>query len=715
MQGSLYQDGILVDQSDLQNTEDTKSTEIRKTRTTLGRFGVLSGLGTTVIGLNVTIAAGSGLCANGEIVTLDSPLTGIAGLSTIDGVSSFLGIRVSNVSSNPRPHEDGVTIHDTRQSSGVTPELFVAKSSATADRQVALATAMRAVREDGNFVLLDEFIGIGGKGISQGRIGQITPVSDGGVLPNGGASARSLYNADSLDIFAFASAEDRLHRSYVGSGTPSTRNPHGMSLHDMGGDTFVDLALQNHQLHQHANGILGLEPTSNPPEGDFTAVNGTFGFTPSGTSVIVNGIQTGDAVLVNGHSIPAGTLISAAGATAVGDAIALNFASPKRDPGLYYLFYYHEETPDANGNQDFIDAYLYDGTNNGIPTSQSGIVVPMVDNQLIWLNNATRGNQKNLLAIGMVNWSGTGFNPIGSQVQIPGWGTLSVSDTPHPRHIPSTATVIDLRRWGTANAQVVQKRTLDPTLFAKEVVGEDIFITHAGMDSVGNDVGGDSSVADPNRKNTSTRRHITDDQARTLFGHRTGTTAPQHPGAKAAGRLIPSDKGSDYGFQSNQDKWRQDNLTMTIFKWADLQNIATTTENAIGDAVGVSSVKNPDSTVGGGYVVFRKGVLKNYGVTVSDGLGPSNNNSLLVYARARPVGLEGSGSTTSVTAKQIASILGKNVTGISGYVSCNTSDDAAIEIDADLDHPWVIQISRRITGGTGWRDLTVTAEFHYSE
>lgn len=719
MERTVYQDGVLVDQSDLRNTEDTKSAEIRLTRTSISHFGVIEGLSTSVTGATISVSAGKGMCASGEIVTLTAPLTNISGASMADGVSTFLGLRVSDVTSNPKPHENGTQVFDTRANNGVSAELFVAASASVTDRDTALANAMRAVREDQNFILLDEFLGVHGQGLSAGRIGQIVPVADGGTLPAGGASAKQLYNADALDIFAFATADDRLHRSYIGSGIPNAKNPHGTSLHDIGGDSFVDSALQRHQLGEHANGIIGLEPTSNPPEGDFTATNGTFGFVLSGTSAVLNGILTGESVQVNGHAISAGTLISAAGATATATGISLNFASPKRDPGLYYLFYYHEETPDVNGNQDFIDAYPYDASNNGLPAATSGLVVPKVDNVDTWLNNAIRNGERKFLVIGLVNWGGTGFSPIGQQVTVPGWGTLTLSDVPHPRHIPTTATLVDLRRWGTVNAQAVQKRTLDPSHFAAEVVPETVFITHAGKDSVGNDVGGVESRADPNRVGPNakvTRRHLTDDDAATLFGHRKGTAAPQHEPARGSdARTLPDDSAKDYGFQTNQDKWRQDNLTMTIFKWADLQAINTTSENAIGDAAAVSSVKNPDSTVGGGYVVFRKGVLKNYGVTVSDGLGPASVQSLNVFARARPVSLEGSGTSAGVTSKQIASILGKNVTGIAGYVSCNTSAESAIEIDASLDNPWVIQISRRATGGTGWRDLTVTAEFHYSE
>lgn len=74
-----------------------------------------------------------------------------------------------------------------------------------------------------------------------------------GILPvaneTDNITITSLYFKD-VDI---ATADDRLHRSYIGSGTPTAKNPHGLALTDISGSEASQI--QEHREVQHKNGI----------------------------------------------------------------------------------------------------------------------------------------------------------------------------------------------------------------------------------------------------------------------------------------------------------------------------------------------------------------------------------------------------------------------------------------------------------------------------
>jgi len=89
-------------------------------------------------------------------------------------------------------------------------------------------------------------------------------------------------------------AADYLHRTYVGSGTPSTSNPHGLTFADLGGSP--NQQVEAHQLLMHSNGIrkgsnsvflyTSVIPVSGPSP-DYIAITGPI----SGDTYYVNGVE----------------------------------------------------------------------------------------------------------------------------------------------------------------------------------------------------------------------------------------------------------------------------------------------------------------------------------------------------------------------------------------------------------------------------------------
>lgn len=87
-------------------------------------------------------------------------------------------------------------------------------------------------------------------------------------------------------------AADYLHRTYLGSGTPSVRNPHGLTFEDLGGSPTGQV--EEHQLFMHSNGIrrgsnsIFLFPSVIPVAGlppDFISITGAI----AGDTYTVNG------------------------------------------------------------------------------------------------------------------------------------------------------------------------------------------------------------------------------------------------------------------------------------------------------------------------------------------------------------------------------------------------------------------------------------------
>ena len=158
MQRTLYNDGVEVGQDDLRNTEDTKSKEILVARQAAMRYGVLEGLTVSVLaGNTVTIDVGRALFANGEVASLDTPLTGLSGASISENVSTFVGLRLTEVTSNPKPHESDPIVLDSRVTPKLVAEFFVAAD--VASNSVALQKAVTAELSDKTFIILAEVSG----------------------------------------------------------------------------------------------------------------------------------------------------------------------------------------------------------------------------------------------------------------------------------------------------------------------------------------------------------------------------------------------------------------------------------------------------------------------------------------------------------------------------------------------------------------------------
>src|SRR5881396_2912522 len=161
MKRTRYSDGIEVDASDLNNTETSKIDEILKTRTNLERFGVIEGLSLSIINNAVRVDIGKASFFNGEIAVVDTPIENLVGASFDPGRSSFFGLRLTEASSDPKPHEtDPITVN-VRVNPRIKGEFFVAITASSDDRQAALDKAVAAQTNDGNFILLGEITGSG--------------------------------------------------------------------------------------------------------------------------------------------------------------------------------------------------------------------------------------------------------------------------------------------------------------------------------------------------------------------------------------------------------------------------------------------------------------------------------------------------------------------------------------------------------------------------
>src|SRR6266404_3789873 len=161
MQRTRYTDGIEVDASDLNNTESTKIAEILKTRTSLERFGVIEGLSLSIVNNTVQVDIGKASFFNGEIISVDTPITNIVGASFDPGRSSFFGLRLTEVTSDPKPHETDPITADTRVNPRIKGEFFVASTANADAATTAQNNAVNAQINDGNFILLGEIKGTG--------------------------------------------------------------------------------------------------------------------------------------------------------------------------------------------------------------------------------------------------------------------------------------------------------------------------------------------------------------------------------------------------------------------------------------------------------------------------------------------------------------------------------------------------------------------------
>jgi len=732
MKRTLYNDGIEVDGSDLKNTEDTKIDEILLTRKNTSRYGVIDGLKCSNSGNRIVIDTGRLLFSNGEIGVLSTQIPNVSGSSFEKDVSTFVGLRLTEASSNPKPHEVDPIQKDTRATQVLVAELFVAGDSTSASRTLALQDAISSELNDGNFVLLAEFLGTG-TGI-EAVASQNTPLprSKGGADPFRSTVLRKeqigglvgVYYDPSHDQFPFASSEDHLHRSLIGRGIPSAGNPHATTLTDIGGDAILEQTITKHQLDLHANCIIGLEPgdtDSDDPFGDFTPGSGTFAWSANGDgTVTIHDISEDESILIQGKVRTKGEISS----FAADGTQRLSFVSPLSPAGQYYIVCRF-----ASGDSQpvFVIVSKTDLDTRAV----------LSNGTKAWLNNAvdTDGERK-YLVIGLVQWDGVGnFVNLNSNptITIPSpSGDVVYTNDPnligHAFFIPANKKALDLRRFGTVTNENTQKRTIRVDRIVPVVMTEDMFAVHAGAKIVSGrpPVPWSSPYAHATPgPDTTLFKHLTDADALSLFSHR-GFGGVQHGLSAHSGGVdgsgIPVDENStNSGFQASVDKWKQQNLTMTIFRWADLQDIADGSEKGMGNAAAVFG-GDPILQGAGSYVMYRRGVLKNFAAHIQK-RPTSGSHSLTIRVglrligaatgEATPYGVLYFGGVAFLSPTPLEVLSFRQGASANNIVCLNTS--VILDVPATPSTPVQIQMTREKNDSNDqWRNLTVTCEYHFT-
>lgn len=682
MQRTIFNDGIEVDQSDLNNTESSKIDEILLTRQSNTRFGVIEGLELVILNNTISVSVGKLSFPNGEIGQVDTALSNIVGASFDSGRSSFFGLRLTEVTSNPKPHEaDPITV-DTRATHKLVGEFFVAATATAGARTTAFNNAVLAQTNDRNFVLLGELVGNGtGFSIVKNRP---LPRSKGGFEPFSNNTKNSaqigalnnIYVNPSNDQSPINSAQDEFHRSLIGSGNPTQNNPHGLTITDIGGDQFI----QEHQTDAHTNGILGFDPiTSN-----VTPTGGSLAFSTADSpsnSVTVAPILASEALLVAGTKFTASTL---------GSSTTISFSALAA--GQYYIV--------VKGGTDNTSGL----TVLAIAKATMDALAPSINgnpgdlNNAVELSSVTNQLEKKFFIVGLVFWNGSNaFRQIAEigQFSIPSPGgdlIFSPNFAPQdPFYIPAGSKTLDLRRYGTISTENVQRRSIRLDRLVKPVVPGSTFTLHAGLDTAGNVVSGQgyhASAAAGAAGDNVFLRHLTNFDAWDLFGHRGQRGYLQHAASVHDG--TNTDNPSYYGFQSNIDKWKQDNLTMTILKFANLQGFDSA-QRTLGDAVGTSNGSN----TGGQYAFIRNGYISNICCRLGDKV---NGGSQSVT-----VNLILNGATNA-----LATFTSSDGNGAVKYIP------GPFTFIGSVATPGTIGITSAATAAANAHNLTVTMEFHYN-
>lgn len=758
MDRTLYNDGIVVDASDLTNTEETKIQEILVTRRTNGHYGVANGLTCSVANNKVSIEPGTVVFPNGELVEITAPITGQTGASSAAGVSTFVGLRLVSVDSEKKPHETEPVMFNTRRNMEVVVEFFIAPDGSS--RQVALDQAISAELNSADFVLLAEFAG-NGVAVTGPLENTPLPRSKGGNDPfrhtqvkskEQIASLTGLYGDKSFDINPIASAEDHIHRSLIGQGNATPNNPHGTTLADIGGDAILNSRIVRHQANYHANGIIGVDSSNMD---DFALpMTGSLAVTASGQTITIAAMSGTDTLAIRGYEF------------ANGDFLPNAISMAGRGAGHYYIIarYGSAGSNATTTLKTGISTNVIDTSADAAPrffavTKQSlDAIITATEKKRSFINDTVENGERKFYALAFVYFDGSDIVDLrsGPDFTIPNVGTTnglpggtavagvtagdmeykdSYENTAYPFYLPVGGKVLDLRRYGTIVNENVQKRSLRPDRLTEIVITEKMFLEHSGHRVVG------TTVVPVSNKGLSAERgtddtilkHLTDKDASDLFGHRAAAGIGEHALANYTTdfNTDPLDANmvdninTRSGFQSARDKWKQDNLTMTIFKWADLRDLqgAGDTAKAIADAAAVSSGDPAGEPGAGSYIVFRNGYLKNFGVSLRR--GPSSgymdiylaawpatstvaaaNAELLNVMRLTYTG----GSCSITTGTKIASVsqsgIDRNVVGI------NTT--SVLDVNATIAAPYRIQCYRvKNTGSVNWKDLTITAEYHY--
>jgi microcystin-dependent protein len=142
-------------------------------------------------------------------------------------------------------------------------------------------------------------------------------------LPTGISPVTDILTISSLYSQSIArfTPRDEQHRHFIGSGTPTTKNPHGIAPEDIGlGATDTTGAISIHRRQQHM-AMLGVHNSTNA---GLVVVN------PSAlpNSLVVNQLATGDYAFVGGTAITA----------FLGSPLTLPSIPTHTNPGLYEVF-----------------------------------------------------------------------------------------------------------------------------------------------------------------------------------------------------------------------------------------------------------------------------------------------------------------------------------------------------------------------------------------
>jgi hypothetical protein len=181
-------------------------------------------------------------------------------------------------------------------------------------------------------------------------------------------------------------------------------------------------------------------------------------------------------------------------------------------------------------------------------------------------------------------------------------------------------------------------------------------------------------------------KHLTDFDANNLFGHRGGRGAIQHGAVINVDppNVVPPDRPENYGFQTNQDKWKQDNLTMTILKWSDFN--AQVGQKSMGDSL----TSAPNFKIQ--YAFGRSGNVQN------------------IFARLNNQATHGALTVALILRGQLITLFTFTANGGDGQILYASGPFPFL---ATPSAPVTIGMWRAATSNWNGQNLTVTAEYHY--
>jgi len=595
MERTRYKDGIEVDQSDLINTEDTKSANILISRKDLQHFGVVEGLEvSSPDGSTLSINPGRAYSKNGELVEVKGAITNITGAPTQTNVFAIVGLRITEVTTTPKAHESDPITEDTRFVPQPIAELFVATDATEAAKANAEAQALSAALNDENFVPLATMTGLG---TTVGNISSaVLARTKGGLFPaidtarpDQITALQAIYNNSLNDQKPIQSAEDHFHRGLLGSGNPNAKNPHGVALDDVGFDTGDIIRAARVGI---SNGIIGMEPAND----DWAPDTGSFAFSTSDaqTQVTVNGLASEETCIINNSvfteaDFPTSTNISFAGESAGFYYIAIQYGT-----GFALAI--------KKIAKDLLDGYC--PSNNGIP---------------VWLNNALEpvSGERQYLVIGCVNWDGVKFINLNSvsQLQFPPNGDLTYNVSWGEPFLLRAEKRLDLRRFGVITNEGTQKRTIRLDRLTEIVITPGVFGIYHDSYAV--------STGLVVRGYGSSPKHLSDNQARLVFGH-----------AYVGGDEHSLATTSNAGFMSAGDKSKLDSLGgdiwgISLLRWGEVNTLQKKGEKAMGDSAAASDAGPDSDEKSYKYIFDRPGRLQNFQAFL--GRGTRAGHRLWIY------------------------------------------------------------------------------------